>query len=160
IGILFTLADGTTVAPGITLTELSFLAVSTLGARVDVADGVSGSFRIRVTNPDTGTGISAATIVDVGNPQPRPSQGLAAKTTPSGTATPPVISSLVPSSGLRGSTVTINGSNFGAAPVVTFTGPGNSPVSATIKTTSTTALTVTVPVFPTDTADAFDGPVF
>jgi Big-like domain-containing protein/beta-propeller repeat-containing protein len=160
IGILFTLADGTTVAPGITLTEVSFLTGSTLGARVDVADGVSGSFRIRVTNPDTGTGISAGTVVDVGNPQPCPAQGLAPSTTSSGTATPPVISSLVPSSGLRGSTVTINGSNFGAAPVVTFTGPGNSPVSATIKTTSTTALTVSVPVFPTNTADAFDGPVF
>ncbi len=149
-----------TPSTGITTVGLSFISSTTISVQVDVDPDATGSRSITVTNPDTGTGTSAGPILDVGNPNPCPAQGLAPKTTSSGTATPPVISSLVPSSGLRGSSVTVNGSNFGSTPVVTFTGPGNTPVIATINTSTSTSLTVTVPAFPGNTADAFDGPVF
>ena len=148
-----------TPASGITIKEIAFVSSTTLGVQVDVGT-TTGSRVVTVTNPDTGTGTSASAILDVGNPNPCPVVGLAPSNTPSGTATPPVISSLVPSSGLRGSTVQVNGSNFGSAPVVTFTGPGNTPVIAAVTSATSGAISVTVPAFPTTSADALDGPVF
>jgi hypothetical protein len=148
-----------TPASGITIKEIAFVSSTTLGVQVDVGT-TTGSRVLTVTNPDTGTGTSASAILDVGNPNPCPVIGLAPSGTPSGTATPPVISSLVPSSGVRGSTVQVNGSNFGSAPVVTFTGPGNTPVIAAVTSATSGAISVTVPAFPTTSADALDGPVF
>jgi hypothetical protein len=155
------LVVGFTPSSGITVTNVAYSSSTTLVAQVDVGEGAAGSRSVTVVNPDGGAGASVGAILDVPNSQPCPVQGLAPSSSSSGTVTAPVISSLVPSSGLRGSTVTVNGSNFGTAPVVTFTGPGNTPVIATTTGTPTsTAISVVVPAFPTTSADAFDGPVF
>src|SRR5579859_5598196 len=55
----------------------------------------------------------------------------------------PVITSFTPQSGAVGSTVTVNGSNFGATPAANIVFFGS--VKATVTAASTTALTLTVP---------------
>lgn len=129
-----------------------------IAGRVDVPP--DAALGLRTVTLENGDGGRATGTVNVAEPLLRQlaSAGLGAppSKTASGTATAPTITSLTPNAGLLGTSVTIAGSNFGATTAdnsVTFAGPSNTRVSATVNTASSTSLTVTVP------AQAVDGAV-
>lgn len=136
----------------------AFAAGTIIAGTADVAaDATLGLRTLTVENADGGRAMTTINVAD-----PLPGQlslaGLGAppSSTSSGTATPPSITSLIPNAGLLGSSVSISGSNFAATTAgnsVTFAGPGNTRLLATVNTASSTSLTVTVP------AQAVDGPV-
>jgi hypothetical protein len=146
---------------GITVNSVNFDSSTQLSLDVDVAAGAQSAAhrQVQVTNPDLGTGSSAAILtIQVADSASNVPVGLAPRRTSGIVTLPPapIVNGIAPASAPTGATVVISGSKFSATLAnnfVTFTGPGQSQVLGTIVSARAAALTVVVP------STAVDGPV-
>jgi hypothetical protein len=143
---------------GIAVIEVGYASSREIWVDVDVDPGADlGDRLLTVVNPDGGVGTSAGPVLAVASPPSGQARGLpsppSAPTQGQPLRLPPTVTSLTPPRGLRGTPVTIGGTDFDPPVIVLFAGPGGTRVPAAIGSASATQLTVTVP------GAAVDGPV-
>jgi IPT/TIG domain/Putative Ig domain len=124
----------------VTITGTNFLsgALVTFGTTSATGITVTSATQIQATVPAGAAGITNVTVQDPGNLTSTLSGGFTYTSTSTGT---PTITSVTPTSGTPGTTVTITGTNFESADSVTF---GSTNAGAT-SFVSATQLTATVP---------------